>query len=114
MHVRGTPCKVFTPPATRATACMGRKRRLFSSIASLDAQDFDASPLSASLDEDYHGDRSLNLESVGNSDGRKFLTVWSTSYSYKTVTSYLTNTSVTVKVSAACTIPGQAFPLCNG
>ncbi|XP_047736054.1 uncharacterized protein LOC125177754 [Hyalella azteca] len=46
-------------------------------------------------------------------EARKLLTVWSTAFSTKTATSYFTNTSVTVRVSAACSIRGVGFPRCG-
>ncbi|XP_018009846.1 uncharacterized protein LOC108667343 [Hyalella azteca] len=103
----------YTCVSTAAAAtCIGRRRRAMA----LHGMKFDVGTNSkdvhSSLDE-------ADIEEVDDQSRqespRKFLTVWTTSFSTKTVTSYVTDRGVTVSVSAYCTFAGgSGIPGCAG
>nr|XP_045622984.1 uncharacterized protein LOC123773353 [Procambarus clarkii] len=91
--------------AAAVRACGGRKvRRL--RLRSMD-QSNDEVELLSSIKEDTLAD------TVGESERQKFFfTLWRTGSTTVTVTTYSTNRSVTVSISAMCTYPGIVLNLC--
>ncbi|KAF2344405.1 hypothetical protein FHG87_024839 [Trinorchestia longiramus] len=97
--------------ASSTVACAGRRRRRSSSHLKLSVGLTDTNRnLEGSLDAQALKD-SMDQESR---TPRKFLTVWTTRFSTKTVTSYVTDRGVSVSVSAACTVAGgNGIPGCG-
>lgn len=91
--------------------CTGRRKKSFGRVGN-----FKVTMGGGNLDGSFSASDAVEDERAdGNeSEARKLLTVWSTSFSTKTATSWFINTSVTMKLSAACSIPGLVYPLCQG
>ncbi|XP_069178263.1 uncharacterized protein [Procambarus clarkii] len=88
---------------------IGRKVRR-SRLRSMD-QSNDEVELLSSIKEDTLAD--TLADTVGESERQKFFfTMWRTGSTTVTVTTYSTNRSVTVSISAMCTYPGITLNLC--
>ncbi|RXG58638.1 hypothetical protein Avbf_18474, partial [Armadillidium vulgare] len=85
---------------TPAMACVRRKRTL-SLPTDLEANiDYDSDTLDSSVQSEL-------TESKSRGSQKKFMiTLWSTSSSTLTVTTFITNRRVTLSASVACTVPG--------
>ena len=100
--------------AAGTDACTGRRKSLgrqkkfltLDNIENVESKD-NQNDLNSSLDEEVETDREDR-----NLDGKKFLTIWTTSFSTKTATLYEVNTSVTVTVSAQCALAPTKLPGC--
>ncbi|CAL4191220.1 unnamed protein product, partial [Meganyctiphanes norvegica] len=100
-------CYAATVPAT---ACGARKRRALKikSITDFDLESNLGSSLLEGTQEDaIEGDRSSAAASE-----KVFFTVWQSSTTSLTFTSYSTNRSFTVSILRLCTVAGQAYNLC--
>ncbi|XP_018009851.1 uncharacterized protein LOC108667345 [Hyalella azteca] len=89
--------------------CAGRRRRssllMRNAIPNIKTMLNDV-VINGSIDDVESGDDEVSSER----EPRNFLTVWTTSFSTRTVTSYVTDRGVTVSVSAYCT--GSGVPGC--
>ena len=66
----------------------------------------------AKLDGSIKTDAELLVDENANIP-KNFLTIWSTTSSTKTVTAWVTDTGVTVSISAMCTIAAAPFQNCG-
>ncbi|XP_047497797.1 uncharacterized protein LOC125044874 [Penaeus chinensis] len=91
----------YTSAAAAFQACQGRKlrrsRKLDIPLSEVDEE------LSSSLTE---------AEDKQDTSEKVFFTVWSTSSTTVTVTTFSTNRSVTISVRILCTYPGVMFNVC--
>merc|ERR1711970_128362 len=104
------PFTCFT--ATETTACTGRKKKR--SLIRFDEDNH--------MDTDLLLDPSQLVQTLEKEDdspdgsGKLLFTVWKTTITTKTTTSYSTNRAITVSVMAVCTIAGvetAAAPACG-
>merc|ERR1712168_1724409 len=104
----------FTAPGT--LGCQGRKKKRRSLVQLVDHSD-------KALDKNFALDPSEELNALekevnsSGSSGKLLFTVWRTSFSTKTTTSFSTNRDNTVSLKVACTIQGiqeGTSPLCGG
>ncbi|XP_071538171.1 uncharacterized protein [Panulirus ornatus] len=101
------PYTCFNTGAAAPPACMGRRLRRSKKLSlNLDAIDLDGTPISSSQDESFK-------DTGEDSDlGKRFFTLWRTSSTTFTITTFSTNRSVTVSASVACTFPGAIINIC--
>ncbi|XP_071537802.1 uncharacterized protein [Panulirus ornatus] len=104
------PYTCYTTGAANPPACMGRRRRRAKKLK-LNLDDaFEMDEISSSSD----GQVLAGEEEDGYSNKEKFFfTLWRTSSTTFTITTFSTNRSVTVSVSVFCTYPGIALQLCG-
>ena len=76
-------------------------------MSDIDDEDSEDYGLDSSLDTDLADDKDETTR-----DAKKLLTIWTTSFSTKTATIFELNRSVTLSVSAACTIGFNPVPGC--
>ncbi|XP_018009853.1 uncharacterized protein LOC108667347 [Hyalella azteca] len=104
------PATCFT--TVNAVPCMGRRKKSILQRLTKLNPDTHHERLDGSMRGAHPPDLEEDLAREG-AEARKLLTVWSTAFSTKTATSYFTNTSVTVRMSAACSIAGIGYPGCG-
>jgi len=104
------PFTCFTAPNTQA--CQGKKKKK-RSLINYNDKDFVENDLELDPSDLV---QTLEKEDSANDSGKFLFTVWKTSYSTKTTTSFSTNRGITVSVHLRCTIAGiqtGASPVCG-
>ncbi|RXG54089.1 hypothetical protein Avbf_16741 [Armadillidium vulgare] len=87
-------------------ACVRRKRSLSLPTDLEFNEDYDNDSLDSSVQSELSESKSRNTEK------KFFVTLWSTSSSTLTITTFITNQRVTLSASVACTVPGVILPRC--
>ncbi|CAL4122467.1 unnamed protein product, partial [Meganyctiphanes norvegica] len=105
------PYTCYTTAAS-TKGCKGRKKRRSLRILP-DVSNFRNDPISPSMDDLLvNGDNDDQILKISNRAAEKFFfTVWKTSVTSLTVTSYSTNRSITLSINAACTHAGFTTPI---
>ena len=96
---------VFFSAVVNGAACGGRRRSFMRSLNDI-GMPSEVHGLDSSLSDASEGD-----ERITDGKSKNFLTIWTTSFSTKTVTAFATDTGATVSVSAYCSVAGN---LVNG
>nr|XP_053652134.1 uncharacterized protein LOC128702125 [Cherax quadricarinatus] len=102
------PYTCYTTGMEAPMACMGRRLRRQKRTHMQVSQE-EAASLGSSIQSELEGDLIEGLESAQE---KFFFTVWRTSSTTATVTTYSTNRSVTISISIACTYPGILYNVC--
>ena len=103
--------------ASENQACGGRKRKFlrlqdFNMGESMpDNKNFETDSDDFGLDSSID-DSITDLDDENSRDAKKLFTIWTTSFSTKTATVYELNRSITLSVSAACTLAFNPVPGC--
>ncbi|KAB7496931.1 hypothetical protein Anas_10299, partial [Armadillidium nasatum] len=92
--------------STPAMACVRRKRSLSLPTDLEFNEDYENDSLDSSVQSELSDSKSRNTAK------KFFVTLWSTSSSTLTITTFITNQRVTLSASVACTVPGVILPRC--